>query len=303
MFFDGGYVMIFLAALLFGLMYVWRRGTAIERTQTILLPVSKYIDQLNRLRNDETYPVLADNLVFLTNSPDPLTLDRDVLYSILDKHPKRAKAYWFINVHVTDEPYTHEYSVETFGTDFLFRVRLDLGFKVNQRINAYLRQIVGDLMASGELPPQHHTYSIYETRGNVGDFRFCMLRKMLAPETDINRNDHRVMAIKYAVRRACGSPARWYGLENSAIIIEYVPLFARMRPAVKLVRTQVPLEVQIEEAEEMEVDIFSDDLVNGNEAGKDMNVDPTELLESVADTPEQQQLDELESTQLNDANF
>ena len=130
-------------------------------------------------------------------------------------------------------------------------------------------------MASGELPPQHHTYSIYETRGNVGDFRFCMLRKMLAPETDINRNDHRVMAIKYAVRRACGSPARWYGLENSAIIIEYVPLFARMRPAVKLVRTQVPLEVQIEEAEEMEVDIFSDDLVNGNEAGRDMNVDPT----------------------------
>ena len=303
MFFDGGYVMIFLAALLFGLMYVWRRGTAIERTQTILLPVSKYIDQLNRLRNDETYPVLADNLVFLTNSPDPLTLDRDVLYSILDKHPKRAKAYWFINVHVTDEPYTHEYSVETFGTDFLFRVRLDLGFKVNQRVNAYLRQIVGDLMASGELPPQHHTYSIYETRGNVGDFRFCMLRKMLAPETDINRNDHRVMAIKYAVRRACGSPARWYGLENSAIIIEYVPLFARMRPAVKLVRTQVPLEVQVEEAEEMEVDIFSDDLVNGNEAGKNMNVDPTEQLESVADTPEQQQLDGLESTQLNDANF
>ena len=40
MFFDGGYVMIFLAALLFGLMYVWRRGTAIERTQTILLPGS-----------------------------------------------------------------------------------------------------------------------------------------------------------------------------------------------------------------------------------------------------------------------
>ena len=77
----------------------------------------------------------------------------------------------------------------------------------------------------------------------------------------------------------------------------------RRRPAVKLVRTQVPLEVQIEEAEEMEVDIFSDDLVNGNEAGKNMNVDPTELLESVADMPEQQQLDGLESEQLNDANF
>ena len=37
MFFDGGYVMIVLAALLFGMMYVWRRGTAIERTQTVFL--------------------------------------------------------------------------------------------------------------------------------------------------------------------------------------------------------------------------------------------------------------------------
>ena len=74
-------------------------------------------------------------------------------------------------------------------------------------------------------------------------------------------------------------------------------------PEKYLVRTQVPLEVQIEEAEEMEVDIFSDDLVNGNEAGRNMNVDPTELLESVADTPEQQQLDGLESEQLNDVNF
>lgn len=53
----------------------------------------------------------------------------------------------------------------------------------------------------------------------------------------------------------------------------------------------------------MDVGIFSDELGNGNEAGRDMDFDPTELLGSVADTPEQQQLDGLESEQLNDANF
>ncbi|MCI7654970.1 MAG: hypothetical protein MSS19_00375 [Collinsella sp.] len=53
----------------------------------------------------------------------------------------------------------------------------------------------------------------------------------------------------------------------------------------------------------MDVGIFSDELVNSNEAGRDMNVDPTELLGSVTDTPELQQLDGLESEQLNDANF
>ena len=53
----------------------------------------------------------------------------------------------------------------------------------------------------------------------------------------------------------------------------------------------------------MDVDIFSDDLVNSNEAGGDMNVDPTELLGSVADTPEHQQLDGLESEHLQDTKF
>ena len=286
MFFDGGYVMIILAALLFGLMYVWRRGTAIERTQTVFLPVKKYVAQLGRLRDDNTYPVLADNLVFLINSSDPETLDRDVLYSILDKHPKRARAYWFLNVRVTDEPYTHAYSVETYGTDYLFRVQLDLGFKVNQRVNSYLRQVIGELMATGELPPQEHSYSIYDTRGNVGDFRFCMLRKTLSPDTDINANDHRVMAVKYAVRRLCGSPARWYGLENSSVVIEHVPLFAKMRPATKLVRKAAPTPQEAAEIEQADVDIFSDDLVGGNEAGRSMVFNVTELLESVDDCPD-----------------
>ena len=236
MFLDGGYVMIILSAALFYVMYVWRRGTAIERTQTVYLPARDYLDQLYSLREDEGYEMLADNLVFLTNDSSPDLLDRDILYSILDKHPKRARAYWFINVKVTDEPNTHTYTVNTFGTDFVFKVQLQLGFRVNQRINTYIRQIVSDLIASGEMAPQEHRYSIYLHPGVVGDFRFCMIRKMLVPESNLSRQDYRSMNAKYAIRRACGSPARWYGLENSSCIIEYVPLFAKAKPATTLER-------------------------------------------------------------------
>ena len=35
-------------------------------------------------------------------------------------HLKRARAYWFLNVEVTDEPHTFEYSVENYGTDFVY---------------------------------------------------------------------------------------------------------------------------------------------------------------------------------------
>jgi KUP system potassium uptake protein len=240
-FMHGGYVTIMLALVLFLIMYVWRRGTAIERSQTVYLPVAKYVDQLTRLRDDESQRLLASNLVFLTNDSSLERLDRDILYSILDKRPKRAKAYWFLNVQVTDEPYTCKYVVNNFGTDFIFKVQLQLGFRVNQRVNTFLRQIVGDLIESGELAPQEHRYSIYKDPGTVGDFAFCMLRKQLNPDTMLSAHDQRTLTMKYFIRRICGSPARWYGLETSNMIIEYVPLFSSRRQADHLER--VPLEV------------------------------------------------------------
>lgn len=263
-FFHGGYFTVLMAAAIFVVMYVWRRGTAVEHTQTVYLPVNKYIGQLDALRNDDDYPYVADNLIFLTNDSSTDKLDRDILYSILDKRPKRAKAYYFLNVQVTNEPYTHEYIVNDFGTDFAFKVQLRLGFRVNQRINTYLYQIVADLMSSGQLPPQDHKYSIYRDHSQVGDFRFCLIRKVLSPESDISGLNANVIALKYLIRRICGSPARWYGLENSSLIFEHVPLFGKSKRQHKLTRiagvssTGSMRPVTAEEAVEEEGDIFTD---------------------------------------------
>ena len=239
-FFHGGYVTVLLATALFVVMYVWRRGTAVERTQTVYLPVAPYVEQLFDLSHDESYPLLADNLIFLTNDSSFDMLDRDILYSILDKRPKRARAYYFLNVQVTDEPFTHEYIVNSFDTDFLFKVQLRLGFKVNQRVNTYLYQIVADLVERGQIAPQNHRYSIYREHSSVGDFRFCLLRKLLSPETDISGADYRCMELKYLIRRLCGSPAKWYGLESSSVIFEYVPLFSKTKRQHRLSRVELP---------------------------------------------------------------
>ena len=53
-----------------------------------------------------------------------------------------------------DEPFTREYSVEDFGTNYIYRVRFRLGFKVSQSIPAYIHQIMHDLSKTGELPKQ-----------------------------------------------------------------------------------------------------------------------------------------------------
>ena len=237
-FFHCGYFTILLASLIMGIMVSWYNGSAVERRQANLLPIRNYLDQLDRLRHDTTYDLVSDNLVYLTNGTSTNYLDRDILYSILDKHPKRAKAWWFLNVEVTDEPHTFAYSVEDFGTDYVFRVHLYLGYKVNQRVNAYLRQIVSDLSATGELPPQTHEYSVYKRPGPVGSFKFCLLRKTLAPESDVEPRERSAIALKYAIRRAAGSPARWYGLENSGVFYEYVPLFTKYKSVSKLTRLE-----------------------------------------------------------------
>ena len=173
------------------------------------------------------YPLLADNLVFLTNDSSFDKLDRDILYSILDKRPKRAKRVLLpqrpgdrraLHPRVHRQRLWHGLPLQGAAAPW--------GFKVNQRVNTYLYQVVADLVERGQLAPQNHKYSIYLEPSQVGDFRFCLIRKTLSPRPRSRASTARI-ELKYLIRSLCGSPARWYGLENSSLIYEYVPLFSK----------------------------------------------------------------------------
>ncbi|MBQ3277404.1 MAG: KUP/HAK/KT family potassium transporter [Oscillospiraceae bacterium] len=226
----GGYVTVIIALLLFSVMVIWHRGTQLEKEHSVRLRTRDYISNLATLRADKSVPLCAQNLVYVEKSTDAETLDRDTLYSILDKDPKRAQAYWFISIRVLDEPRAARYRVETFGTDFVFRVVLELGFRNHQRLNVYIRQIVGDLLESGELPPQERKFSIYEN-SNVGNFKFCFLRRSVASDAGLTDLDRFVLTAKYSVRQLIGSRIQWYGLDTSSLIMETVPLVVSAQPA------------------------------------------------------------------------
>ena len=220
---HGGYVTVILTLILLFIEVVWHRGTQLEGKFSTRLRLKEYIPNLRKLRADESVPLLSHNLVYLDKESDGNLIDRDILYSILDKDPKRAQAYWFVSVNVLNDPDTLSYTVDTYDTDFIFRVKLNLGFKRSPRVNVYLRQIVQDLMKSGELPKQDKKYSIYGP-STVGTFKFCMVHKAVGSKTGLSTWDELVMNVKYAVRRAAGSKVQWYGLENSNVITEQVPL-------------------------------------------------------------------------------
>ena len=220
---HGGYVTVILTLLLVTLEVIWYRGTQLEQKYKTRLRFADYIPNIRKLRDDTEIPMTAHNLVYLDGESDTEFIDRDILYSILDKNPKRAAAYWFVNVNVLNDPETKEYHVETYGTDFIYRVRLDLGFRCSQSINVYLRQIVRDLQETGELPAQDKKYSIYG-ESTVGTFQFCMVHKSVTTKTELSIIDEIILNAKYLVRRAAGSKDKWYGLDTSVVTNEYVPL-------------------------------------------------------------------------------
>ena len=222
-FMHGGYVTVILTLLLLALEAIWYRGTQLEQKYATRLKIRDHVDSLVSLHNDESFPLLAHNLVYLDSGRDPELIDRDILYSILDKDTKKAQAYWFVSVHVLSEPKTMTYELETYGTDCIFRIRLNLGFQCSQRINVYLRQIVQDLQARGELPAQDKKYSIYG-KSTVGTFKFCIIHKSVTTKTELSALDEFVLNAKYAIRRVAGSKERWYGLDTSSLIRENVPL-------------------------------------------------------------------------------
>ena len=141
----------------------------------------------------------------------------------MDKRPKRAKVYWFVTVNVTDNPYTTEYSVDTFGTDYMVNVQLYLGFRMEQKVNFFLRQIVNEMMIKGELPRQPQTYTTIPDR-NVGDFSFVLIQEELSPDTQLNNIKKSIIQARLWLQRYTVTPAIWFGLSYSDVVIERVPL-------------------------------------------------------------------------------
>ncbi|MGO3197476.1 KUP/HAK/KT family potassium transporter [Vagococcus salmoninarum] len=222
-FFHGGFVAVFIAAVILLVMVIWEKGSIIKERMSQRVSLYDYVEQLNELRKDDTVPLYQTNVVFLTDNLKKHKIGREIMYSILDKKPKKAKVYWFVNVFVTDEPFTKEYHVDMINTDYIVNVQLRLGFRMNQDVNIYLRQIVRDLMEQGKLPKQPQKYTITEGR-QVGDFCFVLIREELSRVTDLSNLDRLVMQAKLAIKTITTSPARWFGLEYSDVIMEHVPI-------------------------------------------------------------------------------
>ncbi len=132
-------------------MLAWHIGRRVRSRFIDYKPLDGYVDIITDIRNDREIAKYASNVVYISYSHTEGQVESKLLYSIINKQPKRADHYWIVRIDHVDEPDTLEYSSKTIVRDALFLINLRIGFKVRPQVSVYLRQIVEDLVADNQL--------------------------------------------------------------------------------------------------------------------------------------------------------
>jgi KUP system potassium uptake protein len=234
-FMHGGFVTLIIGAAIILLMYVCFRGGQIKSRLVDSVKIEDFRHKLKALSQDTTLPKYATHLIYLSKVRQDDQVEPIILYSILQKRPKRADFYWFVNIDVTDEPYTMEYKVNIIEKNDIIRVRFKLGFRVQQKISYFLKIVINDLVKSGEinLDPYYHAFS---DKNYIGDFRFVMIEEEISQENELPLFDELTLQAYNSVKQTAASPEKWFGLDESMVSHELVPVVIRSQKPVHLHR-------------------------------------------------------------------
>ncbi|WP_297632257.1 KUP/HAK/KT family potassium transporter [uncultured Clostridium sp.] len=235
---SGGYITLLITAGLIFLMYIWSYSSQIKKKYRRFVNLFDYKEKFKLIQADKELPLYANNIVYLTKSKRWNEVENKIVYSIFNKDPKKAENYWFINITVTDEPYTKEYKFNTIQENRVFSIEFKLGFRLSQGVNTLLAEVVQQLMESGEVQFTPKEYMI--TSGNrkaIGNFKFILLEEVLHSESTFSGWDKFILSAKLLIKKLTVSPQKWYGMDTSVVEVEKVPiLFGQNRSAGTLKR-------------------------------------------------------------------
>lgn len=220
---HGGWFTILLGSLLFSVMWSWSWARGIKNRYLRFVEIENYYPLISELSEDDAVPKYASQLVYLTSSNFKSEVESKILYSILQKQPKRADIYWLVHVDVMDEPYTREYEVHFLIPNKLIRIDFKLGFRIEQEINVLFRTVVSELVKNGEVDITSKYPSLNKHK-IVGDFRFVVLEKVLSRSNTLKFIDRFIMGFYFILKKLSLSEERGFGLDSSFVTVERVPL-------------------------------------------------------------------------------
>lgn len=220
---HGGFVTLIIGFAIFSIMFVWYEARKIRTRLVEFVRLDKYFDIISDVSADTSIPKYSTHLVYMTSATQEGEVENKIIYSILQKQPKRADLYWLIHLDVMDEPYTMEYKVKELVNDKIIFVRIRIGFRIDPRINLMFRQVVQDLVDCHDVDISSR-YSALSRIGAEGDFRFIVMEKFLSFENTLDIYTKFILNIYFFVKRIGISEEKAFGLDPSTVNVEKVPL-------------------------------------------------------------------------------
>ena len=232
---DGGYVTIILAGIFCIMMYTWYNGRKLKNSYMVFVKLTDYLDILRSLSTDQSVPKYSTNLVYVTKANKRTEIESKIIYSIINKQPKRADIYWFLHVDVMDSPDTFEYEVTHFVPGRIMKVDFRLGFKVEPRISQYFRQILEDLVEKGEVDILSRYESLRSHHVN-GDFQYVLIDRIATYDVDFTFHQKLVINLYNLIKKLAIPEEKALNLDTSNVLVEKVPLLADQRAKRKMTR-------------------------------------------------------------------
>jgi KUP system potassium uptake protein len=220
---HGGWITIGIALMLIFVMSIWHLAKKIRKRYVEMVKLADHQQKLIDLSHDESLTKYATHLVYMTSANNPEEIESKIIYSILQKRPKRADIYWFLHVDVVDEPYRMEYKVRHVATDDIIRVDFRLGFRVTPKVNLLFRKVVEDLVKNKEVDITSR-YESLNKNNVIGDFKFVVVEKFLSYDNDLPAFEKLILNIYFIMKHFSLSEAKAFGLDSSSVKVEQFPM-------------------------------------------------------------------------------
>ena len=234
---EGGYVTVCIALVLISIMTIWYSAKKINKTYTKIVKIDDYKKVLMELSADLSIPKYATHLVYMTNANRTDEIEEKVMYSILQKRPKRADMYWFVHVNILSEPYKKEYKVTEILKDDLYRVDFNLGFREPTKINLMFREVIRDMVKKGEVDITSR-YESLNKNNIIGDFKFVLSEKFLSNDSDLRWHEKIIMNSYFLIKKLSLSEESAFGLDSSSVKIEKFPMVLHAPEKIELIRVK-----------------------------------------------------------------
>ncbi|MEO7176152.1 MAG: KUP/HAK/KT family potassium transporter [Saprospiraceae bacterium] len=234
---HGAWVTLMVSGIFFMIMFIHYRASRIRSKSLKYYKLERFLPVFNDVINDTSIPKYASNIVYMINANRKDEIEASVIESIFKKQPKRADTYWFVNMHVADEPYACNYKITQIIEHKLTRVDFYLGYKMHPSANVLFRKVLEELEASHEISLENAD-PMLRRHDIKADFLYITIEKKFAFEDSLNTMDKVLIKGYELLNRLSVTAAEHFNLTSENLIVETYPIRFREHEAFNLTRIQ-----------------------------------------------------------------